>query len=153
MRLTVYMMGRCTHVLLVTSSTVTRSHSVVSIKAWRLSRQICHTAESCHFCRELAYRGWQLRPGHRLGSPQRVSNTSPADTWSVNKTFFCETASSHQMRLQYFCRSLPDVFGVFFYLEDQIWKWPKGLNKLSRPLYTYDSNTNILRHLVSINPR
>lgn len=89
-------------VLLVTSSTVTRSHNVVSIKAWRLSRQICHAAESCHFCRELAYRGWQLRPGHRLGSPRRVSNTSPADTWSVNKMFFCETTSSHQMWLQYF---------------------------------------------------
>lgn len=134
MCITVYMMGRCTRVPLVTSSTVTQSHNVVSIKAWWLSRQICHTAESCHFCRELAYRGWQLRPGHQLGSPRRVSNTSPADTWSVNKTFFCETASSHQMQLQYFVGL--SLMG-FFYLEDQMWKWPKGLNILSRRLYTY----------------
>lgn len=82
---------RCAHVIF-SSLTVKRSHNIIGITAWRLSRQICHAAESCQFCRRcqlLTCHGWQLWPGHQLSSPQCFSCVAPE---APTKTFFCATA-------------------------------------------------------------
>lgn len=92
---------------------MTGSHNVITIAAWRLSLQICLTAESCQFCCGLTYHGWQLWPGRQLGSPQCVFRITPADRCSVNRdVLLCGSSQWLKMTLQALLRCLSSLGSV-----------------------------------------
>lgn len=104
---------RYTDIIQATGLTVTGSHNVITIAAWRLSLQICLTAESCQFCCGLTYHSWQLWPGRQLGSPQCVFRITPADTCSVNRDVpLCGSSQWLKMTLQALLRCLSSLGSV-----------------------------------------